>query len=171
MRVTVETERTFMRPMEPDDCTQAFKWCGDPVVNEYLIYPLYKSADDVRKWLEKRNWDDPDNYDLGICLKETGELIGSGGFVYHPDEDAWVIGYCIRADQWGNGYVPEAMQGLLDYISKERKVRAIKGEFAAENHKSRRVMEKLGMHFLCDGEYEKADGSRKFASKVYIREF
>ena len=86
MRVTVETQRMILRPFVPEDYEEAFKWCGDPKVNTYMIYPLYTKAEDVRTWLESRNLDDPDNYDLGFELKETGELIGSGGLVYDPEK-------------------------------------------------------------------------------------
>ena len=171
MKVTIETDRLILRPFVPEDYQEAFKWCGDPAVNKYIIYPLYKCAEDVKTWLESRDLDDPDNYDLGFELKETGELIGSGGLVYNPDKDSWIIGYNLRADQWGNGYAVEAIQGIIDHVSKVRNVRAIEGRFAVENYKSKRVMEKLGMHYLKDSEYEKLDGSEKFAAQIYIREF
>ena len=171
MRVTIETERLILRPLVPEDYEAAFKWCGDPEVNEYMIYPLYHNKDEVKTWLANRNDDDPDTYDLGITLKETGELIGCGGFVYHSEEDTWAVGYNIRRDQWGHGYVPEAMQGILDHIKEHRNVRAIEGTFAKENHKSQRVMEKLGMHYFKDTEFEKLDGSRKYEAKTFIREF
>ena len=171
MRVRIETERLILRPFVPEDYEAAFKWCGDPDVNEYMIYPLYKSAEDVKTWLESRNLDEPDNYDLGIELKESGELIGSGGLVYNAKRDVWVVGYNIRKDQWGHGYVPEAMQGIIDHISKTRKIRAIEGQFAAENNKSQRVMEKLGMHYSHDSEFEKLDGSKKYAAKTFTKEF
>ncbi len=171
MRVTIETERLILRPFVPEDYEEAFKWCGDPVVNTYMIYPLYHRAEDVKTWLESRDLDDPDSYDLGFELKSTGELIGSGGLVYHSDRDIWNVGYNLRADQWGHEYALEAIRGIIDYVSRTRKIRAIEGEFAAENYKSGRVMEKLGMHFLRDSEYEKLDGSVKFASKIYVREY
>jgi len=171
MRVTIETDRLILRPLVPEDYVAAFKWCGDQLVNTYMIYPLYHRAEDVKTWLESRDLDDPDNYDLGFELRETGELIGSGGLVYHPDVDAWRMGYNLRADQWGNGYAVEAMQGIIDHISQTRKIRVIEAEFATDNVKSRRVMEKLGMHYLRDSEYEKLDGSKKFASKVYVKEY
>ncbi|MBR3483509.1 MAG: GNAT family N-acetyltransferase [Lachnospiraceae bacterium] len=171
MRVTIETERLILRPVVPDDYEAAFKWCGDPNVNKYMIYPLYTKAEDVRTYLESRNLDDPDNYDLGFTLKETGELIGQGGLVYVPEKDAWTIGYNIRADQWGHGYAVEAMEGIIKEIRKTRPVKAIIGEFAEENNKSRRVMEKLGMHCVGDHEYEKMDKSAKFKSKLYRRDF
>ena len=171
MRVTIETERLILRPIVPEDYEAAFTWCGDSKVNKYMIYPLYQRSEDVRTYLESRDLDDPDNYDLGFVLKETGELIGQGGLVEDDDDDVWRIGYNIRADQWGHGYAVEAMEGIIKEILKTRKIKAIEGEFAEENFKSRRVMEKLGMHYVADHEYEKMDKSAKFKSKVYRREF
>jgi diadenosine tetraphosphate (Ap4A) HIT family hydrolase len=48
-------------------------------------------------------------------------------------------------------------------------VEAIDGVFAAENQKSRRVMEKLGMVWVRDTQYEKLDGSRTYEAKYYRR--
>jgi len=123
----------------------------------------------VRAWLESRDLDDPDSYDEAIVLKSTGELIGSGGMVYHPERNAWEIGYNLRADQWGHGYVVEYLTALMDEIRKVRPVEAIDGVFAAENYKSRRVMEKLGMVWVCDTQFEKLDGSRTYEAKYYRR--
>ncbi len=41
MKVNFETERLIIRPLDPDDAEAAFRWCGDPNVNTYMIYPLY----------------------------------------------------------------------------------------------------------------------------------
>lgn len=171
MRVIIETERLILRNLVQEDYEAAFKWCGDPKVNTYMIYPLYKCAEDVKTWIESLNPDDPDNYDVGFVIKETGKLIGSGGIVYNTERDVWVIGYNIKADQWGHGYAVEAIQGLLEYVRKTRPVNAIEGQFAAENFKSQRVMEKLGMSYLKDSEYEKLDGSVRFKSKIYRRDY
>ena len=171
MRVTVETQRLILRPFVPEDYEEAFQWCGDPVVNTYMIYPLYHKAEDIKTWLEGRDLDDPDNYDLGFELKKTGELIGSGGLVYDPEKDVWTVGYNLRADQWGKGFAVEAIQGLIDYMKGVRTIRVIEGVFAKENFRSQRVMEKLGMHYVCDTEYDKLDGSRHYEAKLFRREF
>ena len=167
MKVHIETERLILRPLVPDDAEAAFRWCGDPVVNTYMIYPLYHRAEDVRTWLESRNPDDPDAYDEGIVLKSTGELIGSGGLHLVPERNAWEIGYNLRADQWGNGYTVEMLNALIDHIRKIRPVEAIDGIFAAANNKSRRVMEKMGMVYVRDTSFERLDGSETFAAKYY----
>ena len=167
MQIIIETERLILRNLIPDDYEAAFSWCGDPEVNTYLIYPLYTRKEDVKTWIESRNPDDPNNYDFGFERKDTGELIGCGGYVYHSENNTWKIGYNIRKDQWGQGYVVEAMQGILKEIKKTRTVETIEGIFASENHKSQRVMEKLGMSYVRDTEYKKLDGSQTFQAKVF----
>ncbi len=171
MRINFETERLIIRPFGPEDAEAVFRWCGDPAVNTYMIYPLYHRVEDVRAWLESRNVDDPDNYDEGICLKSTGELIGSGGMTWHPERNAWEIGYNIRADQWGHGYTGEYLTALMEEIRKVRPVEAIDGIFAAANSKSRRVMEKLGMVYVRDTSFDRLDGSETFPAKYYRRNF
>lgn len=171
MRFHIETERLILRNLTPEDWQAAFRWCGDPDVARYMVYPVYTRAEDVRTWLESLDPDDPDEYDAGIVLKETGELIGSGGLFYRPEEDLWTIGYNLRKDQWGNGYAVEVIRGMLEHIRTQREVRGIQGSFAKENHKSRRVMEKLGMEYAGETTITKLDGSEVLPATLYRRLF
>ena len=114
MRFTPETERLILRDLTPEDYQAAFLWCGDPDVARYMVYPVYTKAEDVRTWLESRDLDDPDEFDAGIVLRSTGELIGSGGLYYKAEDDLWTIGYNLRKDQWGNGYAVEVIRGILE---------------------------------------------------------
>jgi len=172
MRINIETERLILRNMTPDDWQAAFRWCGDPDVARYMVYPVYTRAEDVKTlWLDTLDPDDPDECDAGIVLKETGELIGSGGLFYKPENDLWTIGYNLRKDQWGHGYAGEAILGILEHVRTQREVRGIQGSFAIENNKSRRVMEKLGMSYAGETEIRKLDGSEVFPAKLYRRLF
>ena len=120
MKIHIETERLILRNLTPDDWQAAFRWCGDPDVNRFMIYPLYTKAEDVKTlWLDNLDPDDPDSYEAGIVLKESGELIGSAGMYYKPEEDLWTIGYNLRKDQWGHGYAVETMRGLLEHVRKK----------------------------------------------------
>ena len=140
----LETSRLILRPLSVDDIDAVFKWTGDPRVNKYMIYPLYKSPEDGREWLESL-YQEEKKLDYGFVLKETGELIGSGGLYYHEDIDVWSVGYNIAYNHWHHGYTPEAIKRILEYAQSKYKVRAIAGTFAIENNGSRRVMEKLGI--------------------------
>ena len=170
MERRIETERLILRTVTVDDAEAIFKWASDPEVNKYMIYPLHANPDVTRDWLKSRDINGSDEFDLGFVLKETGELIGQGGIFYHEDIDAWSLGYNLRRDYWGQGLVPEAIQAIIDYVDKEKGIRAIVGEFAKENSKSRRFMEKLGMTYWKDAQYSKLDGSEIFESCKYIKE-
>ena len=141
----IETERLILRAVTVEDAEAIFAWASDPDVNKFMIYPLHENTDVTREWLKTRDINGKDEFDLGFVLKETGELIGQGGLFYHEDLDAWEVGYNLRKDYWGQGLVPEAIQAIIDYVDKEKGIRAIVGEFAKDNMKSQRVMEKLGM--------------------------
>ena len=166
----IETERLILRTVTIDDADAIFKWTSDPDVNRYMIYPLHKDIEVTRQWLMSRDTDGDDEFDLGFELKETGELVGMGGLCYHDDIDAWNIGYNLRKDHWGQGLVPEAMKAIIECVDKEKGIRAIIGEFAKDNLKSKRVMEKLGMTYWKNSVYSKLDGSVSFESIKYIKE-
>ena len=167
----IETERLILRTVTVDDAEAIFKWASDPDVNKFMIYPLHKDIEVTKEWLKSRDIDGNDEFDLGFVLKETGELIGQGGVFYKEDIDAWSIGYNLRKEYWGQGLVPEAMNAIINYVNQEKGVRAIVGEFAKDNSKSRRVMEKLGMTYWKDCQYSKFDGSATFDAYLYKREF
>ena len=167
----IETERLILRAVTVEDAEAIFAWASDPDVNKFMIYPLHENTDVTREWLKTRDINGKDEFDLGFVLKETGELIGQGGLFYHEDLDAWEVGYNLRKDYWGQGLVPEAIQAIIDYVDKEKGIRAIVGEFAKDNKKSKRVMEKLGMTYWKDGQFSKLDGSVIFESCKYIKEF
>jgi len=120
MRIQLETKRLILRNLTPDDYQAVFLWCGDPDVARYMVYPVYTKAEDVKAWIETLNPDDPDEYEAGIVLKETGELIGSGGIYYQPEADLWNIGYNLRKDQWGHGYAVEMIRGILEMVHGQR---------------------------------------------------
>lgn len=165
----LETDRLILRPITMDDKTAIYKWAGNPDVSRYMIYPNYKSEDDADIWINSL-YNKEKELDYGFVWKETGELIGSGG-LYGKENDVWTIGYNIRQDMWGRGIVPEACKKIIEYAQNNYRVRAIQGDFAVENKKSRRVMEKLGMTYLEDAETTKLDGSMTFKTKRYQKLF
>lgn len=172
----IESERMILRPLFDADMQAIFKWAGNPDVTRFMIYPQYKSTADGLLWMAGL-YKEEKQLDYGFVLKETGELIGSGGLYFKRagstkfDEEVWGIGYNLRRDQWKKGLATEAMNTVIDYARKTYDVRKIAGTFAVENTGSQHVMEKLGMTFESDTEYTKLDGSETFKAKTYTRDF
>ena len=96
----IETERLILRTVTVDDAEAIFKWASDPDVNKFMIYPLHKDIEVTKEWLNSRDIDGNDEFDLGFVLKETGELIGQGGIFYKEDLDAWAIGYNLSRREY-----------------------------------------------------------------------
>ena len=167
---TLETERLILRQLTTADAEAIFTWTGDPRVNKYMIYPLYKTVEDGIPYLEGL-YKTEKQIDYGFVLKETGKLIGAGGMIYHEDKDQWSVGYNLAYDYWNKGYTPEAMTRIIEYARTKFDIPSIAATFALENIGSRRVMEKLGMTFYEDTEYTKLDGSATFKAKTYRRVF
>lgn len=167
MEKLLQTPRLLLRPVTPEDYQAVFRWCGDPKVNRFMSYPLYRDPQQVRAWLESRLTDSPDEFDYGFVLKQTGELVGEGGMYYHPEEDLWHIGYNLRADLWGRGLTTEAMRAIMDYVFSVREVRVVEAFHAVDNPASGAVMRKLGLRFVRDSQYTKQDGSETFPAKTY----
>ena len=111
----LETERLVLRPLSLDDLDAIFKWAGDPRVNKYMIYPLWKSTKYGIDWINSM-YENEKNVDYGFVSKETGELIGSGGIYYHEDIDTWRIGYNLAHDYWKKGLTVEAMSKIIEYV-------------------------------------------------------
>ena len=171
MRINIQTDRLILRTLKAEDAPEVFLWCGDPDVARYMVYPVYTREEDVRAWIETLDPDDPDECEAGFVLKSTGELIGSGGLYYSPENGLWTIGYNLRKDCWGHGCALEAISGILEYVRARREVRGIQGTFADENPRSRRIMEKLGMTWEKDVTLTKLDGNASWPGKKYRRIF
>jgi RimJ/RimL family protein N-acetyltransferase len=58
----------------------------------------------------------------------------------------WEVGWAVHSEEWGKGYATEAAWQLIDWAFKELNVHRVVAFCHADNTRSVRVMEKLGMH-------------------------
>lgn len=160
----IETERLILRPMNESDSKAAFSWLGNPVVNKYLIDPLYTSVKEVEKLIASLAGSS--DYTFGIELKQISELIGSCGIGPEGSDTEWGFGYSFRHEFWNNGYATETLKALIKFAY-DLGIRDFCASFAVDNPASGKVMEKCGLHFDHYGKFTKADGSATYKSKYY----
>lgn len=163
----LETDRLLLRPLSLDDAEAEFVWLSDPVVNRYMPYNLYTDIADVTKWLELA-MNCENELHFGFVRKSDGVLIGAGSIGPHEHQDgSWEFGYNLRRDAWNQGYATEATKAMIDLAIKAYGVRTFVAGHAADNPASGRVMEKCGLHFDHDGEYNTFDGKETFKAKFW----
>ncbi len=144
--LSLETPRLLLREMIPQDAAAMFDVWGDPKAMRW--YPRALTRDEVDVWIEKQMERYPSGTGLlAMMLRETGEVIGDCGPVWHdPDGPPEVeIGYHVRRDCWNRGYATEAARAVRDYAFAALGCGHVISLIRPENLPSRRVAEKNGL--------------------------
>lgn len=149
--IRIETERLILRRFMVEDAEEMYQnWASDDEVTKYLTWPTHPDSNAtgmlLNMWVS--NYCKPENYNWGIELKETGELIGNISVVQHNDEKSTaVLGWCMGKSWWGQGIMPEAAKAVIKYLFEEVGFNRIAADHDKENPKSGRVMQKIGMTY------------------------
>ena len=122
-----------------------YKPCTEELTKNYV----YK--------LSKVNYDEQEKgFILAVRMKESPRLVGFAGFqngILKANGQAEVF-YSIYKDFWNCGYGTEALLGILRFGFEVLQLHRIVAYCDAENHSSRRMLEKAHMrlesHFLRD---------------------
>jgi [ribosomal protein S5]-alanine N-acetyltransferase len=144
----LETERLVLRWLRMEDADFILKEWGDLVVTHYMRDedPLKtrEQAEEMLQHLQK-----PETFPVlrwwGIELKAEGTLIGTIGYCawdrrHHHAE----VGYDMWPAYWGQGLMPEALRAVVQYGFAEMELNRVQATTHTENHRSQRVLEKLG---------------------------
>lgn len=171
MRTPVlETKRLILRPLSVDDAETIYNnWTSDLDVAKFMRWECHKDVSETREWLlaEEECIESDQVYDWGFVLKETGELIGSGGLVFIEAKEMYELGYNIMKKYWGLGIATEASEKIIEYGINELKQRKFYCCHAKDNPASGKVMMKVGFVYQNDAEYCSWDNTKKFECKEY----
>lgn len=149
------TERLILRPWRKKDLEPFARLNADPRVMEYFPNILSHEESDqmvmrMQAKIDKRGWGL-----WAVSVPNVSEFIG---FIGLNDVDkaffpvhfapAIEIGWRLAFDYWGKGYATEGAKACLKYGFESLKLDEIVSFTAVQNKRSRKVMEKIGMH--CD---------------------
>lgn len=141
----LETTRLLLREMTRQDAPAMLAVWGDAEAMRW--YPRALTREEVDVWIERQI----ERYRSGtgllaMALKETGEVIGDCGPVWHePDGPPEIeIGYHVRRDCWNRGYATEAALAVRGYAFATLGCDHVISLIRPENLPSRRVAEKNG---------------------------
>ncbi len=144
---TLETERLILRGFEESDLDDLFEYAQSPDVGPNAGWPAHKTKEDslniLKMFIEKDDvW--------AIVEKKSNKVIGSYGLhkdLKRDNEKSKMIGYVLSDKFWGNGYVPEATQRVLEYAFEELDINIISVYHFCFNERSKRVIEKSGFKY------------------------
>ncbi|HHW24439.1 MAG TPA: GNAT family N-acetyltransferase [Clostridiales bacterium] len=147
--VTLEIERLILRCWREDDLADFNAYASVEGVGEAAGWPHHRSIEDSKRVLERFL---AEKNDFAIVERATGRVIGSFGFhkSWADDNEAYKnkciveIGYVLARDKWGQGLMPEAVRRVLEYLFLTLGADIVTVGHFADNHRSRRVIEKTG---------------------------
>jgi RimJ/RimL family protein N-acetyltransferase len=96
--------------------------------------------------LEAAKAGDPWQFGFAVIHKIDNVLIGIGGFPGPPDSDGVAeIAYGIAPGYQEKGYATEVANALIDFASRDSRVKTIRAHTLARTNASTRVLEKCGL--------------------------
>lgn len=161
MKKPIETERLILRELQLSDADGMFELDSNPNVHLFLGNRPVKHIKESIEYIENIQ-KQYQNYGIGrwaVILKETNEFIGWSGIKYITDEinkhqNFYELGYRFIEEHWGKGYASEAGKAFVDYAFKELKAEVLYAYADAGNEGSRKILEKLGFHFVNSFSYQ-----------------
>lgn len=150
-----ETERLTHREFAVNDAAAAFALNGNAEVMRFTAEPMMESVDAAREFIANDFNFARIGYGRWACvLKETESVIGFCGLKYLPEFDEVDVGYRFLPQHWGQGLATEACLACLDFGFDEIGLPEIVAYVIPENVASVRVLEKSGMRFDSEFDYE-----------------
>jgi [ribosomal protein S5]-alanine N-acetyltransferase len=77
------------------------------------------------------------------------------------------MGYDLKEEFWGQGYMQEAVGAILDFAEKEMKIKEVCACIYVENESSKRLAEKLG--FVASGSKFEIFRGKEYLHDIYSR--
>lgn len=162
--VVLKTQRLLLRPWRDDDLDDFFEYASVDGVGEMAGWSHHKTKEETKTILaafikEKKTF----------AIECGGKAIGSLGIEKYdenklPEFESKAgreIGFVLSKDYWGNGYVPEAVSAVIDYLFDRVGLDFIVCGYFIDNVQSKRAQEKCGFKFYKYSQYVTAYGVTK----------
>ncbi|MET7696646.1 GNAT family protein [Streptomyces sp. NPDC005485] len=138
-------ERSLLRPFTEDDATRIAEIIEDPEVIRFTFEPSTVLTEErLRSWYASRNAQ-TDRLDLAVTDRATAELVGEV-VLYEWDPDARSCSFrtLVGPRGRGRGLGTEATRLIVGYGFEQLGLNRIQLELFSDNHRARRVYEKVG---------------------------
>ena len=144
----LETPRLILRPMKMSDAKDIYAYSKDPDVARHVLWEAHRSIADAKLYLRYmlRQYRAGLPCSWGIVLRETGQLVGTIGYMWFNEEHrSTEIGYSLAKWLWNQGYMTEALRAVIALSFDRLHVHRIEAMHDSANPASGRVMLKCGM--------------------------
>ncbi|MEO1010526.1 MAG: GNAT family N-acetyltransferase [Bacteroidota bacterium] len=151
----LETKRLFLRELHPTDAESFYRLNLDLDVLRYTGDSPFDSVENSQRFLE--NYDHYKRYGMGrwgVIRKDDGAFLGWCGLKFTEKTKEYDIGFRFFQKYWNKGYATEAAKACLTYGLDTLQIPRIIGRAMKGNKASIRVLEKIGLTYHRDFDFE-----------------
>lgn len=156
--IVLETERLRLRTWKQADREPFARLNADPRVREFFPRVLSKSESDAEADRVEEHFRRNEFTFFAAELRESGEFIGFTGLAAPSFEAHFTpcmeIGWRLAHNYWGCGLATEAACAVLRHGFEALRLNEIVAFTVPANVRSRRVMEKLGMIYSPEDDFD-----------------
>ncbi|AFD06369.1 GNAT family N-acetyltransferase [Solitalea canadensis] len=153
--ILFESDRLLFREFTPEDARGMFELNLAPEVLKFTGDAPFNSIDEARSFITNyTQYQDRGYGRWTVLLKDTNEYLGWCGLKYIPEYMDIDLGYRFLRKYWGQGMATEASKATLSYGFNHLNMDRIVGRAHVDNHASIRVLEKAGLSFEKEMEYD-----------------
>ena len=142
-----ESERLLFRKLLLSDAKDLLLIRSNDAVMKYLDIARFESIADAEKMVQtvSESYDRETGINWGIVEKHSNNFIGYFGFWRMiPEHCRAEIGYALKPEYWGRGYMYETINRMVRFGFKNMNLHSIEANVNPDNDKSKKVLEKIG---------------------------
>ena len=155
----LETERTILRKLTKEDAQDFYNLNLDEEVLKFTGDKPFENLQAAKDFLI--NYDQYEKYGVGrfaVIDKKKSEFLGWCGLKYSEEKNEYDIGFRFNKRYWNKGYATETAVKCIDFGFNELKIEKIIGRAIKENVASVKVLEKIGMTFKMNFDFDGKEG-------------
>lgn len=157
--IVIETERLYLKEFSLSDAESMYALNLDTEVLKYTGDEPFNSIEEARDFIE--NYKQYQLYGFGRCsvfIKERNEYIGWCGLKYTEDKNEYDIGFRFLKEHWNKGFATETAAACLNFGFENLQIDRIVGRAMSVNFASIKVLEKIGMQFNREFDFDGEPG-------------
>jgi RimJ/RimL family protein N-acetyltransferase len=174
------TKRLLLRPLRKADAAALFVIFSDPRVMRYWSSPPWTTIEKANALIAQDTQDVASGKQLrlGIERSDDRQLIGTCTLFNFAEQCRRAeIGYGLAHAAWGQGYMHEALDSLLQFAFAELALNRVEADVDPRNTASTRCLERLGFRkeghlrqrWIVEGEISDSDVYGLIASDMTSR--